>query len=341
MEDDGFLDNTKILSYTNEAVFSLLLLVFAVWRSTRSTMPSYNIFRGKLRSLGSIFALSSIFLSGIYICIVTYLSTKLEIDKANIELVGWLDANYPVRYKDFKADLVYLLNISLIGSRILRMSSVFLLIGLWGPCAYSVFNGGDRPFDIFKSSSTGTRTFVAKSMFNTSVVTFSKIYAILRAPALLYYYYSRSRLMGEKTAVFIESFLLGNEVYLSVALLLILRTKHSFLSEYKSLDSTNLLSFCLMFHGFLTYTINTVAIPFEMTDLHHQIQQSLSLGARLILDMLLISMFCPIRDQLFDNSSDRYEKNFEITRITRLEDEGPIVQEIESVIEFEEKEIGK
>ncbi|AFN83818.1 hypothetical protein EROM_092040 [Encephalitozoon romaleae SJ-2008] len=221
------------------------------------------------------------------------------------------------------------------------MSSVFLLIGLWGPCAYSVFNGGDRSFDIFKTSSAGTRTFVAKSMFNTSVVTFSKIYAVLRVPALLYYYYSRSKLMGEKTAIFIESFLLGSEVYLSVALLVILRTKHSFLSEYKSLDSTNLLSFCLMFHGFLTYTINTVAIPFQMTELHYQIEQSLSFGARLILDMLLISMFCPIRDQLFDNFPDKYEKNHEITRVARLEDSGPIVQEIESVIEFEEKEIGK
>ncbi|AFM99097.1 hypothetical protein KMI_01g00080 [Encephalitozoon hellem] len=341
MEDSDLLYNSKILSYTNEAVFSLLLLMFAIWRSTRSTIPSYNIFRGKLRSLGSIFSLTSIFFSSTCICIIAYLSTKLEIDKPSIELVGGLNESYPIIYKGIKVDLAYLLNISLIGSRILRMSSVFLLIGLWGPCAYSVFNGGDRSFDIFKTSSAGTRTFVARSMFNTSVVTFAKMYAILRVPALLYYYYSRSRLMGEKTAVFLESFLLGSEVYLSVALLLILRTKHSFLSEYKSLDSTNLLSFCLMLHGFLTYTINTVAIPFEMTDLHYQIEQSLSFGARLILDMLLISMFCPIRDQLFDNFSDRYEKNLEITRVARLEDSGPIVQEIESVIEFEEKEVGK
>ncbi|KMV65382.1 hypothetical protein M970_092040 [Encephalitozoon cuniculi EcunIII-L] len=340
MEEGGFAYDPKILSYTNEAVFSLLLLMFAVWRTTRSIMPSYNIFKGKLRSLGSLFALASIFFSGVYVCIVAYLSTRLEIDKAMIELVGGLSASHFMRYKAFKIDLVYILNISLVASRVLRMSSVFLLIGLWGPCAYSVFNGGDRSFDIFKTSTSGTRTFVAKSMFNTSVVTFSKIYAVLRAPALLYYYYSRSRLMGEKTAVFIESFFLGSEVYLSVTLLLILRTKHSFLSEYKSLDSTNLLSFCLMLHGFLTYTINTVAIPFEMTDLHYQIQQSLSLGTRLILDMLLISMFCPIKGQLFDNSSDKYEKSLEITRVARLE-EGPIVQEIESVIEFEEKEIGK
>lgn len=341
MEEDGFADDPKVLSYTNEAVFSVLVLTFAVWRSVRSTVPSYNIFRGKLRSLGSLFALASVFFSAAYICIVAYLCTKLEIDKAGVELSGGLKASYPIRYKDVRIDLVYFLNVSLIAARVLRMSSVFLLIGLWGPCAYSVFNGGDRPFDMFRAGVPGARTFVARSMFNTSVVTFAKIYAVLRTPALFYYYYARAGLAGQKTAVFMESFLLGSEVYLAVALLLVLRTKHSFLSEYKSLDSTNLLSFCLMFHGFLTYTINTVAVPFEMTELHHQVQESLGLGVRLILDILLISMFCPIRGQLFDNSSDRYEKSLEITRIARLEDSGPVVQEIESVIEFDEKEIGK
>lgn len=295
-EESTYTENSKILGYVNEGVFSVLLLGFAFGRTIRSTYPSYNVFRGKLRSLGALFALASIFFSAVYICLIAYLSTKLELDKASIELAGSLRDNYLVEYRDFKVDLVYVLNISLIISKVLRMSAVFLLIGLWGPCAYSAFNSGNRSFDIFRTGSSGTRVFIAKSIFNTSVVTFAKIYAILRTPILLYYYY-KSGLFGEKTAVFFESFFLGSEVYLSVALLIILRTKHSFLSEHKSLDSTNLLSFCLLFHGFLTYTINTIAIPFEMTDLHYQIQQSLSFGVKLILDILLVSMFCPIREK--------------------------------------------
>jgi len=306
----------------------------------RSTLPSYNIFRGKLRSLGSLFALISIFFSAVCLCLIAYLSMKLGFNKIDVELLGYLDDSYIVKYKDFRVDLVYILNISLIISKVLRMSAVFLLIGLWGPCAYSAFNNGSRNFDIFRTGSSNTRVFITKSIFNTSVVTFAKVYAILRTPILLYYYYE-SNLLGEKTAVFIESLFLGSEVYFAVALLIVLRTKHSFLSEKKSLDSTNLLSLCLLFHGFLTYTINAIVIPFEMTDLHYQIQQSLKFGVRLILDMLLISMFCPIKDQLFDNASEKYEKNFEIARISRLEDSGPIVQEIENVIEFDEKEEGK
>ncbi|KAH9410771.1 hypothetical protein HK407_11g16650 [Ordospora pajunii] len=341
MENAVSQDDLKSMQYMNEAVFSTLLLVFSIWRSSRSTLPSYNIFKGKLRSLGSLFILTSILFSTVYICTVTYLSTRVDIDKFWVELNGVLDAKYPIKYKSLSVDLVYVLNISLSVSRVLRMSAVFLLIGLWGPCAYSVFNSGERAFDVFRTNMSVVGTFVTKSIFNTSVITFSKIYAVLRTPLILYYY-SRPKIGNEKTAVFMESFLLGSEVYLSVVLLMILKAKHGFLSEYKSLDSTNLLSFCLMLHGFFTYTVNTVAIPFEMTELCYQIQQSLNFGTRLVLDMLLMSMFCPIRDQLFDAPSDnKHAKNLEVTRISRFEDSGPIVQEIESIIEFEEKEIAK
>lgn len=339
-EESTYTDNAKVVGYVNEAVFSLLLLGFVIGRTTRSTFPSYNVFRGKLRSLGSIFVLTSVLFSTIYTFLILYLGTRLEFDKSSIELLGGLRDSYFVKYNNLKVDLVYILNVSLETSKILRMSAVFLLIGLWGPCAYSAFNNGNRSFDIFRTGSSGTKIFIAKSIFNTSVVTFSKIYAILRTPVLVYYY-RKSNLFGDKTAVFLESFFLGGEVYLSVAFLIILRTKHSFLSEHRSLDSTNLLSLCLLLYGFLTYTINTIVVPFEMTDLHYQIQQSLKFGIKLVLDMLLISMFCPIRDQLFDNTPERYEKNFEVARISQLDASGPLVQEIENVIEFDEKEEGK
>lgn len=338
MDDEGvYAEDPVTLECVNEAVFTLLLLGFAVGRSARSTLPSYNVFRGKLRSLGSLFTLTSVLFSAIYICLATYLSTRIDLDKTSVEIVGRLRSSYVVKYRDFKIDLAYILNISLVMSRVLRMSAVFLLIGLWGPCAYSAFNSGGQSLDIVRPGSSGIRTFIAKSMFNTSVVTFSKIYAILRAPAL-FYYYCQQGLFEEKTAIFLESFLLGGEVYLAVALLIVLRTKHSFLSEHKSLDSTNLLSVCLLFHGFLAYTVNTVSVPFETTDLHHQVLQSLSFGVKVVLDMLLISMFCPVRNQLFDNVSEKHERCFEVARISQLDSSGPMIQEIESVIDFGEQE---
>lgn len=304
--DDEY--DLRILEHVNEAVLSLLLLGYSLARAARSSLPSYNVFRGKLRALGSLFALGSVLASTTYICLVAYLSTRFSVDRHAIELVGSLKDTYSVALRGVRIDLVYVLNVSLALSKILRMSAVFLLIGLWGPCAYSAFNSGGRAIDVLGLS-------LVRSVFNTSVATFAKIYALLRIPALVCYQY-QSGLLGEKTAVFFESFFLGSEVYLAVGLLVVLRTKHSLVSERGSLDSTNLLSMCLLLHGFLAYTVNTVAVPFEVSVLHHQILQSLKFGVRLILDMLVVSMLCPIRSQLFDAVSEK-SRSLEIARISQ------------------------
>jgi hypothetical protein len=328
-------ESSEIYSYVNEAVLTSMVLVFALWRTSRSTLPTYNLFRGKLRSCGTLFAFVSVLCSALYSGLLAFLSTRLPINKSEVELVGRLDETYRIGYREI--DLVGILNVALVLSGVMRMSAVYLLVGLWGPCAYSAFNNSIA-FDLFKTGVTNI--FITKSVFNTSIITFAKIYAFLRTPALIYFFFSLKDYSDRRT-LFFESFFLGSEVYLAVALLIILRTKHSFLSEQKTLDSTYLLNLCLIGHGFLTYTLNTIAVPFEVSAVQGQILKSFGLALRLALDILLIAMFCPIKSQLFDHIPDKAKESYEITKISQMNNPEPIVHHIEDIIEFDGREEAK
>lgn len=92
-----------------------------------------------------------------------------------------------------------------------------------------------------------------------------------------------------------------------------LRTKHSFLSGYKGMDTFSLMGLCLFIFAFLNYSINTVSFPFMIDDVTYQIRQSLVFALKLVIDILVVTMICPLTGQVFDEVEPKKEKEVEIS----------------------------
>ncbi|KAF9764453.1 hypothetical protein NGRA_0561 [Nosema granulosis] len=303
METKPDFNEYKKTGYIHEAVFITILMVFAVWRWLKSSFKNSNVFQDKLRTIGSLLMLMSIASSLVYNYLLIFLSSKFEIDKYEFELVGY--TNYEYMFKN--VNLFEVLNVSYLISKILRISSLYMLIGLWGPCLYSYVNNSKYGYEVFASKEINSKIYISKDIFQTSIITFSKVYSVLRIPGIILLYF-KIRELGTASIVFFESLIHGSEIYLCIALMLVLKTRHGFLSGYKGLDTISLLGFALGLFGFLSYSINSIAIPFPISDVLFQVKQSLIFALRTTIDLLLVSMFCPIGNQVFDGE-DKIRNN--------------------------------
>jgi hypothetical protein len=305
-------EESRRAGYLNEGIFCALLLIFTLWRSSKVSKTKMSSYKWRLRFLGSFFIIGSVLGTFIYSSLVWFLSRHMSIDKYVFETKGFMNGNYDIYLYTYKINLVELLNVTYMTSKLLRMSAIFTLIGLWGPCIYSFINEGDSIESTSGLGQLNGRGFISKDLFQTSIVTFSKIYSILRIPGLILIFYKLRNLDSDKL-VFFESFFLGGEIYLCIGLLLVLRTKHSFLSGYKGMDTFSLMGLCLFTFAFLNYSINTVSFPFMIDDVTYQIRQSLVFALKLIIDILVVSMICPLTGQIFDEVETKKEKEVEIS----------------------------
>lgn len=309
-EDKSELTEYKRMGYIHESVFVTILMMYSMWRWFKCSFKNSNVFKDKLRIIGSLLMLISIMSSVLYNYLLFFLGSKVEIDKYEFELVGY--AKYEYMYRN--VNLFEVLNLTYLISKILRVSSLYMLIGLWGPCLYSYVNNSKYGYEVFASKEINSKIFISKDIFQTSIITFSKIYSVLRIPGTIFLYF-KIRDLGVENVVFFESLIHGSELYLCIALMLILKTRHGFLSGYKGLDTISLLGFCVGLFGFLSYSINSIAIPFPISDVIFQVKQSLIFALRTAIDLLLISMFCPIGNQVFDGEDDTNKNYFSETHL--------------------------
>lgn len=251
----------------------------------------------------------SILSSAIYNFLLMYLSSQFEIDKYEFELLGHSKHSLIWRH----VNLFEVLNVSYLFSKVLRISSLYMLIGLWGPCLYSFINKDKFGYEVFRSRTINSKIYISKDIFQTSIITFAKIYSILRIPLCTFAYF-KMRNLEAKNIIFIESFFLGLEIYLCIGFMLVLKTRHGLLSGNKGMDTITLLGVCLGFYGFFTYSLNNIDIPFPINDLIYQIKQSLMFGLRIVIDCLAISMFCPIKNQIFDGNDENNSVFFSETK---------------------------
>ena len=269
----------------NAFVFYTLTFMFTIWRRNKSTI-THNKFKKQIRCLGSFFIFVTIFSSVLYNSIIYYLNDKIDINKYDFELGGFYKKEYFFNFYNFKLDLVEMLNISYMISKIFRMSAVFLLIGLVSPSIYS-FN---------------------KENLNMS---FSRIYSILRIPLLLFIYYKLKTLDYTKL-IFFESFILGAEIYICLVFILMLKTKNKILNNNNNMDTLTLLGVVLFLFSFLNYTINSLALPFTYTTEIYDFKNSLVFALKLIIDIIVVCMFCPLKEQIVNENEVAKEYTIEV-----------------------------
>lgn len=277
-------------SNLNSLVFNTLSFIFIIWRRHRSAYTN-NKFKKQIRCLGSFFIFVTIFSSVLYNAIIYYLSDKININKYDFEIGGFYKKEYFLNFYDFKIDIVEMMNISYMISKIFRMSAVFLLIGLISPSIYS--------FD--------------KGNLNMS---FSRIYSILRIPLLLFVYYKLKSVDYTKL-IFFESFVLGAEIYICLVLLLVLKTRNKMLNNYNNMDTLTLLGAALCAFGFLNYTFNSLALPFTYTTEMYDLKNNLVFALKLVIDLIVICMFCPLKEQIVNESESTKEYTIEVSNGTR------------------------
>ncbi|WUR03032.1 uncharacterized protein VNE69_03244 [Vairimorpha necatrix] len=300
-------EDIKRSSYLNELIFCAVLLIYSIWRFSKISKIKPNTYKSRMRNVGSFFIISSIISTFSYNMLYWFLSSKIVLDKSDFELVGFLRYSYMVKYREMNIDLSNLLNVTYLFSKIFRMSSIFMLLGLWGPCLYSFINADDIRNDIYKNAQLHWNLFITRNLFQTSIVSCSKIYSFIRIPIFIFAY-NKLRTYGTSSLIFFESFFMSIEIYSCIALFLVLRTKHNFVSGYKGMDTITLLGVCLGLYGFLNYSINCLSFPFAVDYTSHQVIHSLVFALKLVIDLLLVNMFCPMKEQVFDDVENKQEK---------------------------------
>ncbi|TBU01145.1 hypothetical protein CWI38_2288p0010 [Hamiltosporidium tvaerminnensis] len=325
-------DDTAILDFVDDGVFSTIFLVFVLWRIVKSRKFKFSrFFKGNLRSFGIIFLFFSAISKIIYTYIFIYLAKKMIVNKELIDKMGFMKGHSFLYLYNRRFDLVDMFNIGYTLSHVLRISALFLLIGLWLPCAYTfavkkrkneiknLNEQKDINLMIFSGNIVSiSPKNIADAVSHASIVTFSTLYAFLRVPLSFIVDYNQKSSFFTAT-VFYRSVFYGFEIYAAVLFLLILEIK--FLSIFRRensqsradknvVENIHLLLIVLLLHSTLKYTINIIAMPIEMGEITLHVIKKIGNVVELILDVLLITMFCPLPTQIFESTNETsvYEK---------------------------------
>jgi hypothetical protein len=323
MIDTKTLEGTRILEYIDEAAFVFLIFLFMVWRISKSDNYRFSrIFKANIRCVGIIFLFLSGASSVVYYGVLIYLSNFFNIDKSHVERLGALMQHFFVEMFDRKIDLVSIMNISLSFSQIFRVSAIFLLIGLWLPCAYSFAIRKKENEDYFRrendinllifsqNDALYTHKNLANAISHASIVAFATLYAFIRIPPTLLMDLNKFY-TNERMAIFYRSAFYGSELYLCALFFVILKTR--FLSNLQNthqrqrcrdkgmVENLNLLIIILAIDAFVRYYFNIISIPIELNGLIIHILKKVAFITQLSLYILMTTMFCPLPAQIYEN----------------------------------------
>ncbi|KAM0686595.1 hypothetical protein COBT_002181 [Conglomerata obtusa] len=333
LSSNEIMQDSLIIEYIDECVFLSLIFLYTFWRMFKSENFSLiKLFKGNMRTIGIFFLMFSSIATIIYSGTIVYLSNFYEIDKSYLEKVGHLEGIHLFTLYNRKIDLIQVLNIALSYSHILKMSALFILIGLWLPCAYTFAisnkemnnqmqteNDLNLLFFSGKESLTSQKN-LAEALSHATIITFSTLYAFLRIPLSgifdLNYNY-----MPEKTMIFYRSVFYGSEIYVCVLFFLILETRFLGIlqkttsrnrAEKKPVEHVNFLIILLVLDAFMRYYINIINIPIDLNKLTLHVMKKITFITQVTITLLLTSMFCPLSEQIYEkrNESLATEKPF-------------------------------
>lgn len=289
-----------------------------IWRIFKSEHFSIiRLFKGNMRTVGIYFLLLSGLSTIIYNAAIVYLTKYYDIDKGYLEKVGHLEGTHILQIYGRKIDIIMLLNWTLTFMNMFKVTALFILIGLWLPCAYNFAT--KKSENVFPTESEinlnlYSHNNLREAISHASIITFSSLYAFLRIPLVILldinYNYA-----PEKTMIFYRSVFYGSELYLTVLFFLILETR--FISTLfnkdkenkKTVENVNLLILLLTVDSFIRYYINIIAIPVEITSFSEHILKKIGFATQATILILLVNFYCPLPLQIYENTESN-EKVF-------------------------------
>lgn len=221
------------------SVIVTILAAYVFYRSMVASTSTFNIIRGKSRSIASLMLRVGVLSSAVYNITLYFLSTKFQIDKISLELFGVFDKKYIVKYHEYTIDLGAVLISSLRIADILFISLIFISISILTPNY---------------NHNTGSKS-------NSKISLISKFWAITRIP-VVYYSSTLGIILNEKLALFMMLLFYNAELVMASVLLVMLKFKSS---TPKSPDMDTGFLLCSIFlYGFLKYSINYIDFPFKI-----------------------------------------------------------------------------
>lgn len=298
METADKSSTAETLLNTNGAVMVGLALLFILRRSTASSTPSINFIKGKLRTLGAWMTKFSIVCLFIYMALISFLSTKMDIQKVDVDLSRSLISKYVITYKSYSVDLVILMLYTLKLSSIFMVSALFLTI----PLCHSN---------------------------HSTLASFSKLWAIFRIPA--YMYFETVSILSDKDMIVFLREIVSTVEFMAASLFLVLARPLSSERDL-SMENTSILSLTSFAYCIIKHVLNLIDFPFKFNQEQLQIALSLQLGLEITLHLLLISIFCPQKRSVFEDC----EQGKAIKHLEVAEDTNSAVTLISPLIEFDE-----
>ncbi|KAM0674787.1 hypothetical protein GVAV_001606 [Gurleya vavrai] len=319
------MKDSVVLGYLDETIFFCLIFTYIFWRMTKSDSFSImKMIKGNMRSTGIFFLLFSCVCFLLYNFLVVFLSNFYEIDKNYIEKIGHLEGIHFAWFFNRKIDLVTIYNISFSLANVFKVSAIFLLIGLWLPCAYSFAISNKEVSNHLQTEtelnvlffsgkeSLQSQKNLAEALSHATIITFSTLYAFFRIPLSILFNLNFEYL-PEKKLIFYRSVFYGSELFLCVLFFLILKSRFLGIlhknpihdrAEKKSVENVNFLILILMMDALMRYYINIIAMPVELNGLSLHVLRKVSFVVQISIYLLLVSMFCPTSEQIFEKRGE-------------------------------------
>lgn len=262
---------SELLGNLNTTIILAFVLAFTFRRSYKSTTPTINLIKGRLRTFGAWMLKFSVLFSFVFSACITALSSRYSIRRHVVELTRSFDGSLVASFRSHSIDIAAVMIYALKISEILLISSVFFLIALFVP---QPSDGADA----------------LPQAAGSSIATFSTMWAICRIPVYLYLDAYRT-LFDQKLAIFV--FELAPSVEFLTAALFTLVANSS--RTGRSSENMSLLGVLLLLYAIFKHVVNLVEMPFALTEIHLQALASIQLCLQLGLYLVLLAMFCPLR----------------------------------------------
>lgn len=270
---------SELFNNTYSTVFVTLTLLYIFRRLFKSTTPTINFIKGKLRTIGAWLLEFSIIFYLIFNFLIAFLCQKLEIKRNEIELSRILKKSEILYFKNYKIDLVVVMIFSLKISEILLCSSLFILVPVLTP----------------KNENNDIHNLNNKN-YRVSTCLISFLWGIFRIPFIIYCDSYRDFFELE-FVVFVSEIFSALEFFLLGFFFLILNIKYKDFKLSTDREKINLLLFMAFSYGISKHIVNLINLPFKLDEIHFCILSSLQFAIEIAIFILASTIYFPYKEE--------------------------------------------
>lgn len=266
MENNQLFANT--VSNINASILIGLAFLYMLRRFLTSNQYKFNIFKGKVRLIGTWMALISALSMLVFLVLAVFLSLSSPLSRSSIELVKFMNNDSILNFHGFIINLSSFMINALCIAEVLLVSAIFIAVS---------------------SAKSPTANTKEQLLIEKPISVFSKIWAFLRIGIWSYLYFNM-RKIKEELAVFTEETINVAEYTLASILLLLITVNGQKKTTNK--DNQNLLLICLVLYGMARHAVSLINFPFAIQEIHLEILMSLRLGLLISIYITLINHLC-------------------------------------------------